>query len=85
MKRLIEVEDRFCLAKTIKGIAKITKKVCYHFSKHNLYEYAHTIYPVGEWKDVPKTDTRIKLKSMGPVGIQKYGNEVDIPKMFDSL
>jgi len=74
-----------CEGETVKGIAKITEELSYYYDNSKLYEYAQTVYPVKKWKDV-KMGHKIKIKSRGPNGIQKYGgNKLDVTSLFDSL
>ncbi len=73
-----------CEGKTIRGIAKITTDLKYDFQNPELYEYAQCIFPVTKWKDTNNSHG-IKLKTRGPVGINKYGGDVDISSLFDQL
>lgn len=73
-----------CEGESIRGIAKFTEDVKYHFQNPNLYEYAHCMCPVRDWKDM-NSNHSIKLKAMGPVGINKYRGDVDIPALFEQL
>lgn len=72
-----------CEGESVRGIAKISTDAKYLFQYQHLYEYAHCIGPVREWKDLQSGNHGIKLKSMGPVGINKYGGDVDIPALFE--
>lgn len=74
-----------CEGETIRGIAKITTDVKYDFQNPELYEYAQCIFPVTEWKDITTTNHGIKLKAMGPVGINLYHGDVSISDLFDKL
>ena len=74
-----------CEGESIRGIAKISKNAEYHFQSPHLYEYAQCMCPVSEWKDIDNDNHGIKVKSMGPVGINKYCREVDIPTLFEQL
>ena len=73
-----------CEGETIRGIAKITSDVEYDFQNPKLYEYAQCIYPVTAWKEVTTKNHGIKLKSMGPVGIDIYHGDVDIQYLFEN-
>lgn len=72
-----------CEGETIRGVVKITSDIKYDFQNPNLYEYAQCIYPVTEWKDVKTNNHGIKLKSMGPVGIDIYHGDVNIQDLFE--
>jgi hypothetical protein len=73
-----------CEGETVKGIAKLSNDIKYDYQNPSLYEYAQAIYPVTDWKDIKSNDHGIKLSAMGPVGILKYGGNVDIPKLYES-
>ena len=78
-----------CEGETVRGIARLSNDVKYHYANYSnptLYEYAQTIYPVTDWKDIPNNyNHNIRIKAMGPVGIQRYGGDVNIQELFDSL
>lgn len=65
-----------CEGESVRGIAKLTEPVKYHYDNPKLYEYAQVIYPVTTWVDLTENG-KIKIKSMGPVGIQRYGGDVE--------
>lgn len=72
-----------CDGKSVQGVAKITENCSYKYDDSGEYDYSQTISPVTEWRDITKPHG-IKLKSMGPVGIQEYGGEQsEIISMFD--
>ena len=64
-----------CEGESVKGIAHITEELTYNYDNPKLYEYNQVMFPVAEWKDIVDDKHGIKLKSMGPVGIQKYGGD----------
>jgi hypothetical protein len=68
----------FCEGESVRGIAKITEPLSYNYDNPNLYEYNQAMFPVTEWLDITNNTHGIKLKSMGPVGIQKYGGDPSI-------
>lgn len=75
-----------CEGQTVRGVAKLTQPVEYHYDNPRLYEYAQVIYPVTSWVDLSENDEKIKIKSMGPVGIQKYGGDPKyIASFFEEL
>ncbi|SGY97425.1 hypothetical protein [Moritella viscosa] len=64
-----------CEGESVKGVAKITEDLSYNYDNPKLYEYNQVVFPVTEWRDITVSSHGIKLKSMGPVGIQKYGGD----------
>lgn len=74
-----------CEGETVRGIAQVTTDLEYDFQNPELYEYAQCMFPVTEWKDMTASDHGIKLKAMGPVGINKYHGEANIPDLFERL
>lgn len=73
-----------CEGESVRGIAKITEDLSYNFDNPRLYEYNQVVFPVTQWLDINETSHGIKIKSMGPVGIQKYGGDKNtIISLFD--
>lgn len=65
-----------CEGQTVRGVARLTEHVEYHYDNPKLYEYAQVVYPVTDWVDVDENHG-IRIKAMGPVGIQKYGGDAE--------
>ena len=70
-----------CEGESVRGIAKLTESVEYHYDNPKLYEYSQVVYPVTSWVDL-NDNGNIKIKSMGPVGIQKYGGDFEYIASF---
>lgn len=70
-----------CEGESVRGIAKLTETVKYHYDNPKLYEYSQVIYPITNWVDLDE-NYDIRIKSMGPVGIQKYGGNSEYIASF---
>ncbi len=72
-----------CEGETIRGIAKVAQNSSYKFRDPYQFDYAHAMGPVSEWQEIVSDDHGIKIASMGPVGINYYHGDVDIPALFE--